>query len=146
MSEFTLTHRADLRRIGQVARRIEHRAVIVTKATARITWAVLKSLTMLAFVLGMIAGGGSLMWNQGGRLTDNDATLRQKMAGDRVPRGTRDADPFGTRVRSVDDERATALMVYNFGVLILLAGGAGVMAWCWETRDALSRLRSTGKA
>ena len=125
-------------------RRLGRGAVIATKATARISWAVLKSLAQLAFVLGLIAGGGALLWNQGGRLTDNDATLQRKIAEDRVPRGARDNDPFAPRVHSVDDERATALMIYNLGILILLGGGAGVVGWCWETRDALSRLGDNG--
>ena len=105
-----------------------------------------RAFVMLAFMLAVMAGGGALIWYQGGRLTDTDATLQQKIAEDRVPRGTRDADPFGPRVRSVDDARVDAFMTYNFGLLVLLMGGGGVLVWCGETRDALSRLRSPGKA
>lgn len=114
------------------------------RRAVRVIFTTGKALGMLGFLLGLIAGGGALLWYQGGRLTDNDATLQQKIADDPVPRGERDADPFGPRVRSVDDARLNALIAYNFGLLILLGGGAGVIAWCSETRDALSRRRQGG--
>ena len=142
MSEISISPRRhiDWQRLWTGARGFGHGIVAVTTATARITWAVLKSLGTLAFLLGITAGGAFLLWKQGGTLTGDDASVQRQI----IEEAARHSDCW--QPRSVDGERFGALMLYTFGALILLGGGGGVFVWCGETWNALFRRRNGNAA
>jgi len=76
MSEITQSlRRIDLRQMWAVSGLVLRGVVRVTKATARVTWAVLKSLGQLAVYMMFMAGGGAALWWTAQTLLSDDATI-----------------------------------------------------------------------